>query len=194
MSNLPPVALLLTHTVENFDNWKRAFDAHQPARKAAGILGHHINLGADSSVSVYLPALDRAKVVAFLESPDLRSTMKDAGVTSAPQLTWLKPIEDSHIGDRSLASMLVTHAVADYSAWKKIYDSVDALRRDAGIIGAAVNQTLDDPNQVVVYHQAETEDALARFAGSAELKAAMQAGGVSAPQIRFMRSMPGAAY
>ena len=73
------------------------------------------------------------------------------------------------------------------------YDCVDALRRDAGIIGAAVNQVIGDPNQVVLY-QAETEDALARFAGSAELKAAMQAGGVSAPQIRFMRSMPGAAY
>ncbi len=58
-----------------------------------------------------------------------------------------------------------------------------------------MNQSLDDPNQVVVYHQAETEDALARFSQSAELKAAMQAGGVSAPpQVRFLRSMPGAAY
>lgn len=195
MSSLPPLAVLLTHTVQNFDLWKRAFDGHQAARKAAGILGHHLNVGADGAVSVYLPALDRAKLAAFFDSPDLKSTMKDAGVTSAPQITWLKPIEDAHVGDRALASMLVTHPVAEFSAWKKIYDSVDALRRDAGIVGAAVNQTLDDPNQVVVYHQAETEEALARFSSSPELKAAMKAGGVSAPpQIRFLRSFPGAAY
>jgi hypothetical protein len=195
MSNLPPLAVLVTHTVGNFDLWKHAFDGHQAARKAAGVLGHHINFGADNSVSVYLPATDRAALAAFMSSPDLKATMKDAGIVGAPQVTWMKPMEDSHIGDRALASMLVTHPVASYSAWKKIYDSVDALRRDAGIVGAAVNQGLDDENQIVVYHQAETEDALVRFSQSAELKAAMQAGGVTAPpQIRFLRSMPGAKY
>ncbi len=195
MSKLPPLAVLLTHTVQNFDLWKRAFDGHQAARKGAGILGHHLNVGADGLVAVYLPALDRAKLSSFFASPDLKSTMKDAGVTSAPQLTWLEPIEDAHVGDRALASMLVSHPVADFSAWKKIYDSVAGLRRDAGIVGAAVNRVLDDPNQVVVYHQAESEDALVRFASSPELKAAMKAGGVTAPpQIQHLRSLPGAAY
>jgi hypothetical protein len=195
MSNLPPLAVLLTHTVQNFDLWKRAFDGHQAARKAAGILGHHLNVAADGAVSVYLPALDRARLVSFFEGADVKSTMKDAGVTSAPQITWIKPIADAHVGDRALAAMLVVHPVADFSAWKKIYDSLDALRRDAGIVGAAVNQGLDDPNHVVVYHQAETEDALVRFSTSPELKAAMKAGGVTAPpQIQFLRSLPGAAY
>lgn len=130
-----------------------------------------------------------------MASADLKNTMKDASVTSPPHVAWMKPIEDSHIGDRALASMLVTHPVASFAAWKKVYDSLDALRRDAGIVGAAVNQGLDDENHVIVYHQAETEDALVRFSQSAELKAAMQAGGVSAPpQIRFLRSMPGAKY
>ena len=35
MSKLPPLAVLLTHTVQNFDLWKRAFDGHQAARKGA---------------------------------------------------------------------------------------------------------------------------------------------------------------
>ncbi|MFI5301495.1 MAG: putative quinol monooxygenase [Polyangiales bacterium] len=195
MSKLPPLAVLVSHTVSDFDAWKRAFDAHQPARKAAGILGHHLNLGADGAVSVYLPALDRAQLAAFLESSDLKDAMKSGAVTSAPQIAWLKPIEDSHIADRALAGMIIDHSVTSFAAWKKIYDSVGALRHDAGIVGAAVNQSLDDANHVVVYHQAETEAALQRFVASAELKAAMQAGGVTAPpQIRFVRSMPGAAY
>lgn len=47
---------------------------------------------------------------------------------------------------------------------------------------------------VIVYHQPEAKEALERFAQSSELKAAMQAGGVSGPpQIRFTRSMPGVA-
>lgn len=82
---------------------KRAFDAHQPARKAAGILGHHINVGDDGTVAMYLPATDHAKLEAFLESPDLKSTMKDAGVTWSSSITSQRPRKPSS-ASRSRAS------------------------------------------------------------------------------------------
>jgi hypothetical protein len=193
--SLPPLAILVTHAVSNYDTWKGAFDAHQPTRKRAGILGHHINRGADGSVCVYLAATDREKLAAFLDSSDLKATMKDAGVASPPAIVWLVPVEDSHIADRNTAAMIVSHDVADYAAWKKVYDSVAGLRQRFGIIGAAVNQVLDAPNKVVVYHQAETRGELEAFAASDELKSAMKAGGVtSAPQIRYFDGLPGAKY
>jgi quinol monooxygenase YgiN len=182
---LPPLAILVTHRVAAYDAWKTAFDAHRGARKAASFLGDHLNRNGDE-VAVYLPATDRARVAAFVDSSELRSTMQQASVTSPPRIEWLKPVEDAHIADRSTAGMIVAHAVKDYAAWKKAYDSVEALRKRHGVIGAAVNQALDDPNLVTVYHQAETRAELQAFASSPELKTAMQQAGVTgAPEFRY---------
>ncbi len=191
---LPPLAILVTHQVAAYDAWKTAFDAHRAARKAASILGDHLNRNGDE-VAVYLPATDRAKVAALVDSADLRATMQKAGVTSPPRIEWLKPVEDVHIADRSTAGMIVVHAVKDFVAWKKAYDSVEGLRRRHGIIGAAVNQSLDEPNVVTVYHQAETRAELQAFAASPELKAAMQQAGVAGPpEFRFYDALPGTVY
>lgn len=191
---LPPLAILVTHRVVAYDVWKTAFDAHRGARKAASIVGDHLNRNGDE-VAVYLPATDRAKVAAFVDSPDLRSTMQQAGVTSPPRIEWLKPVEDAHIADRSSAGMIVAHAVKDFAVWKKVYDSLEDVRKRHGIIGAAVNQALDEPNLVTVYHQAEARTELQAFAASPELKAAMQQAGVTGvPEFRFYDALPGTVY
>ncbi|MBS0339390.1 MAG: hypothetical protein JSS56_02625 [Proteobacteria bacterium] len=191
---LPPLAILVTHRVAAYDAWKTAFDAHRDARKAASILGDHLNRSGDE-VAVYLPATDRVKVAAFVDSPNLRSTMQQAGVISPPRIEWLKPVEDAHIADRSTAGMIVAHAVKDFAAWKKVYDSVEGLRKRHGIIGAAVNQGLDEPNLVAVYHQAETRAELQALAASPELEAAMQQAGVAGPpEFRFYDALPGTLY
>lgn len=191
---LPPLAILVTHSVAAYDTWKTAFDADRGARKAASIVGDHLNRNGDE-VAVYLPATDRAKVAAFVGSADLQSTMQRAGVTSKPRIEWLKPVEDTHVADRSTAAMMVTHSVKDFAAWKKVYDSVEGLRKRHGIIGAAVNQALDNPNLLTVYHQAESRAELQAFAASPELKTAMQQAGVAGPQaFRFYDALPGTAY
>lgn len=192
--SLPPLAILVTHRVGAYDVWKRTFDAHRASRKAASILGDHINRNGDE-VAIYLPATDRARVAAFAGSADLRATMEQAGVREPPRIEWLKPVEDAHVGDRSAASLIVAHAVKDFATWKKVYDGVEALRQRHGIFGAAVNQSLDDPNFVIVYHQAETRAHLQTFAASPELMAAMQQGGVAgAPEMRYYDSLRGTEY
>jgi len=191
---LPPLAILVTHRVAAYDTWKAAYDTHRAARKAASILGDHLNRSGDE-VAIYFPATDRAKVSAFVGSADLRSTMQQAGVTSAPRVEWLKPVEDAHVSDRSTAGMIVVHPVKDFAAWKKVYDSLDGLRKRHGIFGAAVNQGLDDPNLVTVYHQAETRAELQAFSASPELKAAMQQAGVAGPpEFRYYDALPGTMY
>ena len=42
-NQLPPAAVIVTHQVADWATWKTLFDGHEDARKAAGILGHHIN-------------------------------------------------------------------------------------------------------------------------------------------------------
>jgi len=187
-TTLPTVTAVVTHRVEDYDLWKRAFDRHAEARRAAGIVRSHINRSADDPnlLSVYLAGTDRAKLEAFFASDDLRATMSKAGVAGPPTITLMKPVEDRTDKRDPLYGMIAIHPVADFAAWKKVYDEVDSVRIAGGIVGHAVNRSASDPNLVIVYHQAETLEALQAFADSKELKGAMGRAGVSgAPSFSF---------
>jgi quinol monooxygenase YgiN len=186
---IPPVAVLISHRVADYTTWKKAFDADQPARREASCLGHHINRGADdpNMIHVYSPATDAAKLKAFMTSPKLPETMKQAGVQGVPTVTWMKPMSADFIQDRLLPGAIVSHAVEDYGKWRPVYDELDGFRKRSGIIGHAVNQELGAPHRVTVYHQAEALATLRAFADSPELKTAMKRSGVvGAPDIRFV--------
>ncbi len=85
-----------------------------------------------------------------------------------------------------MATLFARHTVSDYAAWKKGYDEFDATRKAMGVTSDGVYQADDNPNDVTLYHEFATMDAAKKFAGSDELKAAMQnAGVVGAPTIWF---------
>lgn len=179
----PTVTAVVVHQVEDYDAWKPVFDQHAETRRQAGIIASHINRSVDDPnlLSVYLAGTSRAKLEAFFASDDLKSTMAKAGVAGAPIITIMEPVEDQAVKRDPLYGMIVIHPVADFDAWKQVYDEVEPIRRAGGVIGHAVNRSLADRNLVIVYHQAETLEALRAFSDSAELKSAMQRAGVSGP-------------
>jgi hypothetical protein len=86
----------------------------------------------------------------------------------------------------STATLFVRHQVADYAAWRSVYDSVEGLRQQYGCTGAEVLTDADDKNDVIVIHRFPTVDAAQGFAGSSELKDAMGRAGVQgAPRIEI---------
>ena len=194
---IPPVAVLVAHRVADYDTWKKVFDDHLAARKESGCLGHHINRGADdpNMVYIYCPATDAAKARAFLDSPDLEDVMKNAGVEGPPTVHVMRPMSADFIPDKRLAGIIISHAVEDYQVWRKAYDDFDLYRKECGIVGHAVNQEFDDPNSVIVYHQAESLNTLRAFVDSNELKERMREGGVAEPlEIRFVEVVDFADY
>ena len=87
------------------------------------------------------------------------------------------------------------HPVEDYASWRVAYDEFDDFRRNSGIVGDAVSRELDNPNRVIVYHQARDVSALRAFVDSAELRDAMpRAGVVGDPDIRFIEVVGFAKY
>ena len=186
--SLPPAAVVVTHPVADFDQWKEGFDDHEPARKAGGMLGHHLNRAEDDPnlVSAYLAVSDIEAARAFADSPELAEKMQEVGVTGPPEISWMTPVREAIVWDRELPAFLLSHAVADFDVWLEGYDAADALRASNGIIGHAANRSLDDPSRAVVYHQAESFDDLRSFLGNSELRAAMeQAGVTSEPEVTF---------
>jgi len=196
-TKIPAYAALVIHEVKSYDEWKAKFDANEPARRSAGILGHHINRNADNPnlLAVYLPDNDLGKLQAFLTDDGLRAVMKEAGVIGTPdvKLMQVKSMDADVSGPR--AGMIVFHRVADYGRWRAVYDAFDAERQELGITGHAVNARIDDANAVIVYHQADSVETLRAFASSDELKARMADAGVGGPpEVTFWNALPGAEY
>jgi hypothetical protein len=189
-SSLPAAAAVVTHEVADYDAWKRVFDEHASARRRAGILGTHINRGADDPnlVSVYLTAGDFGSIRGFLGADDLKATMLRAGVKGPPTVVLITPVEDMTVKDRPLPGAIVSHRVAAYDAWKQVFDADAGPRAQAGIVGHAVNRSFEDPNLVVVYLQTSTPDQIRSFVGSPRLKETMARAGVEgAPRIAFVQ-------
>jgi hypothetical protein len=82
--------------------------------------------------------------------------------------------------------MFVRHPVADFGKWKQAYDNFDGERKGMGVVGDAVFQSADDPNDVTAWHDFDTLQSAREFVGSARLREVMSAAGVAGePTIWF---------
>ncbi|MDH3425796.1 MAG: antibiotic biosynthesis monooxygenase [Acidimicrobiia bacterium] len=84
-----PVARIKLH-VEDFDHWSTAFDAGDELRSANGITGRSVNRSQEdpSTVVVYLQAESVDTLRAFMALDELRTAMKEAGVSSDPEVSY----------------------------------------------------------------------------------------------------------
>lgn len=86
-----------------------------------------------------------------------------------------------------MAQLFVHHKVADYSAWRQVYDEMTALRTQFGSSGGVVMRTASDPNEIVILTHWPTVEKARAYAQSPELKEGMQrAGVISQPEVLFL--------
>lgn len=87
------------------------------------------------------------------------------------------------------AAVIAQFSVADFDAWKETFDSVEQVRRDAGIGGHHINRAEDDPNQLGIYMAVNDIDKARAFTESDQLKQIMRDAGVTSPPT-FMWMTP----
>ena len=76
--------------------------------------------------------------------------------------------------------------VADYEAWRRVYDQFYGDRFAMGVLGAAAFQLVDDPNDVTIWHDFETAEVARDFVSSDALRDVMQRAGVQGePEFWF---------
>lgn len=78
-------------------------------------------------------------------------------------------------------TLIVRHKVADYGAWRAVYETVEGLRQQHGCTGAEVMTDPADKQDVFVLHRFPSLEQAQAFAASAELKDAMGRAGVAGP-------------
>ena len=89
--------------------------------------------------------------------------------------------------------LAVSHDVADYDTWKKVFDGFGVA--DRGVLFTRVNRNVDNPNTILVVHGFENEQAARDYVADPELAAAMgAAGATTAPRIEFYNEVEATTY
>ena len=89
-----------------------------------------------------------------------------------------------------MVTLFVRHQVEDYGKWREGYDGNAAMIAGLGVREASVYRSVDDGNNLTVSHDFDSIDAARKFAGSDELKAAMQElGVVGHPEVWFVEGV-----
>jgi hypothetical protein len=83
-----------------------------------------------------------------------------------------------------VTTSFVLHRVADYDAWKGVYGSVAGLQARGGVTDHAVYQAAGDPTNVLVMHEFGSAEEAHAFFENADLREAMQKGGVDPSSLR----------
>ena len=79
------------------------------------------------------------------------------------------------------SALIVKHRVANFEAWKKVFDSMTDTRRAHGWTSAIVYRDATDPNLVTIVNRVKDLDGAKRYGSSPELREAMKNGGVQGP-------------
>jgi len=87
--------VIVQHTVLDYDEWKPAFDAHEPVRAKHGCLGHTVYRSPDNphEITVLTSWESREGAEAFVGDPSLKEAMERGGVISEPRVTLLEEAE-----------------------------------------------------------------------------------------------------
>ncbi len=84
--------LIVRHKVKDFATWKKAFDGHAAAQKAAGLTNPRVFRSSDdrNEIVALLDMKEAAAAKKFATGADLKSTMASAGVIDQPTIYFLE--------------------------------------------------------------------------------------------------------
>jgi quinol monooxygenase YgiN len=187
------ITLVVHHRVRDYDAWKPVFDEHEDVRREHGAAEHRIYRMLDDGdmVAIHLdfPSVDAAR--GFMADPSLGEALERGGVEGEPghgflELTERKVYVDGAGGEPAI--LVVHHRVADFGAWKPVFDDHETVRRQHGETEHRLFQDPLEPNRIVVHNDFPSRDAAQGFMADPSLPEAMErAGVVGEPGIGLAR-------
>jgi hypothetical protein len=84
--------LIIRHRVADFAKWKPEYDAHAPARDAAGLVERELlhEVGEPNHVALLFEVTNLEKAKDLVVSDSIRNAMQKAGVTEKPDIYFLE--------------------------------------------------------------------------------------------------------
>ena len=186
---VPFKVMSATHTVKDFDVWKKSYDERESMRVANGLTKLAVSRDMDNPNKVYvaLRMADVQKAKDFAANKDLKEAMQKGGVTSAPTFLYVDVIRFEESPTEHKGRVRIGHKVKDFDTWLKAYDAEGKdTRAKNGLIDRAISRDLSDPNMVyVTFAISDLAKAKARINDPSFKKIMTDAGVISTPVINF---------
>ena len=88
-----------------------------------------------------------------------------------------------------MSYVLIIHEVADYAAWKLVFDGAAGIRREAGERSYQVLRYEGDGNRIVHFSRWTSLEAARAFFESPRLVRIREEAGVKAPEFRYLEEL-----
>jgi quinol monooxygenase YgiN len=189
----PFQVMVVSHTVKNYDVWKKGFDEDALNRSASGLTLRALARGTNNpnQVYVFLNVADLQKAKGFAASPKLKEVMQKVGVTGKPEIIYVDVVRFEESPSEFKDRIRISHKVKDFDAWLKVYDTEGTETRTSnGLIERAISRNIDDPNMIyVTFAVSDMAKAKARLKDPELKKIMTEAGVISEPVIDFYTSV-----
>ena len=89
------ITAFVRHTVADYAKWREGFDAHDPARRAAGATGVtqvYRDVEDPNTITVLIEWDSAQNALRFMQDPSLQEVMAAAGVISVPEAHLLNRV------------------------------------------------------------------------------------------------------
>jgi hypothetical protein len=82
--------MIVHHSVRDYAAWRPAYDAHEAARRAAGLTNGRVFRSTEdpNDILILFNTSDRRRAEEFGRSNDQRTTMQNAGVVGQPEIRF----------------------------------------------------------------------------------------------------------
>ena len=104
-------------------------------------------------------------------------------------MNYLLTLTRAHASSRGMACVLIIHEVADYPAWKKVFDGAADIRREAGERSFQVLRYENDANRIVHFSAWTSLADGRRFFESPKLVRIRAEAGVKAPDFSYLEQL-----
>jgi hypothetical protein len=82
--------MIVHHAVRDYAAWRPAYDAHEAARRAAGLTNGRVFRSTEdpNDILILFDTSDRRRAEEFGGSDDLKSAMQNSGVIGQPKIRF----------------------------------------------------------------------------------------------------------
>lgn len=123
----------------------------------------------------------------------VRETRKEGGWRGIPHAGQAGVFPQAFLTRRVaipfMQHVLIIHEVADYEAWKKVFDSAAGIRREAGERSYQVLRYDNDPRKIVHFSTWTSHAAARAFFDSPRLAQIRKEAGVTAPAFIYLEQL-----
>ena len=179
--------MAVTHEVGDYRTWLKVYtDKSDPESR----LSVFASPEDPNLITVFELTKSHKEARNVFTSPQFKETLKEEGVTSEPQLSFFDVKFRVPTKTDKVYRLGVTHEVANYDRWKKIFDEDENIRSKADLELRAISTNADNPNMVNIMFATDDIEKAKEVINSDELRKRMTEAGVRTEPIFAVFRVP----